>query len=80
MPHRPIVFFSGDGVSDLSAARAADLLFVKVVPGAHNDLARHCKKESIPHIVFDSFDLVQKTVEDVVVNGRALADLVAPSA
>lgn len=28
----PTIFFCGDGVSDLSAAKAADLLFVKVIP------------------------------------------------
>jgi 2-hydroxy-3-keto-5-methylthiopentenyl-1-phosphate phosphatase len=33
LAHRPTIFFCGDGVSDLSAAKAADLLFVKVIPG-----------------------------------------------
>jgi hypothetical protein len=33
LPHKPTIFFCGDGVSDLSAAKAADLLFVKVIPG-----------------------------------------------
>jgi 2-hydroxy-3-keto-5-methylthiopentenyl-1-phosphate phosphatase len=33
LKHQPTLFFCGDGVSDLSAARAADLLFVKVIEG-----------------------------------------------
>lgn len=33
LKHEPTLFFCGDGVSDLSAARAADLLFVKVIEG-----------------------------------------------
>jgi len=33
LEHQPKLFFCGDGVSDLSAARAADCLFVKVIEG-----------------------------------------------
>lgn len=33
LTHKPTLFFCGDGVSDLSAAKAADLLFVKVIEG-----------------------------------------------
>ncbi|KAL8292556.1 hypothetical protein RQP46_001168 [Phenoliferia psychrophenolica] len=54
----PTLFFCGDGVSDLSAARAADLLFVKVIPGHTNDLQVHCYREKIPYLPFASFEHV----------------------
>ncbi|CAL1698945.1 unnamed protein product [Somion occarium] len=44
LPNAPTVFFFGDGVSDMSAARHADLLFVKKKPGADNDLAAYCTR------------------------------------
>lgn len=34
---RPILFYAGDGVSDLSAARETDLLFAKEGRGMHED-------------------------------------------
>jgi 2-hydroxy-3-keto-5-methylthiopentenyl-1-phosphate phosphatase len=32
---RPILFYAGDGVSDLSAAKESDLLFAKAGHGKH---------------------------------------------
>jgi 2-hydroxy-3-keto-5-methylthiopentenyl-1-phosphate phosphatase len=53
LPHRPTLFFFGDGVSDMSAARHADVLFVKNdKPVGENDLAAYCEKEGIGHILF----------------------------
>lgn len=33
LPSRPIMFYAGDGVSDLSAAKETDLLFAKADMG-----------------------------------------------
>lgn len=66
LPHRPTILFCGDGVSDLSAAKAADLLFVKVVPGHTNDLAVHCDREKIPYVAFEHFEQVKEVVARLV--------------
>ncbi|KAL4072379.1 hypothetical protein V8B97DRAFT_1917168 [Scleroderma yunnanense] len=77
----PTLFFLGDGVSDLSAARHADVLFVKDTGDGDNDLAVYCKREHIPHILFPKFeaalDVVKgivggtKTVEAALADGKA---------
>ncbi|KAJ7254817.1 HAD-like domain-containing protein, partial [Mycena rebaudengoi] len=51
----PLLFFLGDGVSDMSAARHADVLFVKKKDDGENDLAAYCKREGIRHILFADF-------------------------
>jgi len=81
LPDPPTLFFFGDGVSDMSAARHADVLFVKKPPGKDSDLATYCAKEGIPHILFENFaqalPVVQsvvkgeKTREEVLKKGRA---------
>lgn len=35
LPDRPTMFYAGDGVSDLSAAKETDLLFAKADKGKH---------------------------------------------
>ncbi|GAA5869684.1 hypothetical protein JCM8547_005105 [Rhodosporidiobolus lusitaniae] len=72
LAHRPTLFFSGDGVSDLSAAKATDCLFVKVIPGHTNDLKVHCDREQIPHIPFEHFGEVKEVVERVIVGGNSI--------
>ena len=52
-------------VPDLSAARHADILFVKTAPG-ESDLATYCVREGIPHILFENFDQVLPLVEAIV--------------
>jgi len=59
---RPTLFYCGDGVSDLSAARETDLLFAK----AGHDLITYCEREGIPFTVFHSFDDIHQKVKDVV--------------
>ncbi|KAI0074300.1 hypothetical protein K474DRAFT_1665570 [Panus rudis PR-1116 ss-1] len=77
LPDPPLVFFFGDGVSDMSAARHADILFVKKKPGADNDLAAYCTREGIPHILFEDFGralgVVSKVVEGELTKEQALA-------
>ncbi|GAA5971273.1 hypothetical protein JCM3765_000968 [Sporobolomyces pararoseus] len=66
LKHKPTLFFCGDGVSDLSAARAADLLFVKVIENHTNDLQVHCDREQIPYVPFSQFEQVKDVVKSVV--------------
>jgi 2,3-diketo-5-methylthio-1-phosphopentane phosphatase len=49
--HVPLIVFIGDGVSDLPAAREADVLFAR--RGLR--LEEYCIEHKIPHIPFDSF-------------------------
>jgi len=65
----PTIFFFGDGVSDISAAKHADVLFVKVKPNADNDLAAYCVTENIKHICFEEFSSAFEVVKKVV-DGR----------
>ncbi|KAJ7740450.1 HAD-like domain-containing protein [Mycena maculata] len=62
----PLLFFFGDGVSDMSAARHADVLFVKQKDDGENDLAAYCTREGIKHIIFRDFSQALKVVQAVV--------------
>ena len=54
---RPTMFYAGDGVSDLSAARETDLLFAK----KGHDLISYCAREDVPFTVFaDWSDILAK--------------------
>jgi len=78
----PTIFFFGDGVSDLSAAQHADVLFVKVTGIDEKDnLKRHCDKAGIPYIPFSDFH-VAKTIVGQIVRGEKTKDafLVTPVA
>ncbi|GAA5951847.1 hypothetical protein JCM21900_004164 [Sporobolomyces salmonicolor] len=77
LPHNPTLFFCGDGVSDLSAARAADLLFVKVVENHPNDLAVHCNREKIPYVPFAQFEQVRDVVSSVVQGEKTIEEHLA---
>lgn len=77
LPSPPTIFFFGDGVSDMSAAKHADVLFVKVKPDSDNDLATYCTQQGIKHIRFkafhDALGLVQQIVEGLKTVEEALA-------
>ncbi|GAA6060522.1 hypothetical protein JCM10212_005603 [Sporobolomyces blumeae] len=75
LPHKPTLFFCGDGVSDLSAARAADLLFVKVIENHTNDLSVHCDREKIPYVPFSHFEQVRDAVKSVVEKQKSVDEL-----
>lgn len=73
------MFYAGDGVSDLSAARESDLLFAKKGHGAYPlllhanklltsnaDLIKYCVKEDIPFTVFDNFKTIMAKVQEIV--------------
>lgn len=57
----PLIVFIGDGVSDLPAAREADVLFAR--RGLR--LEEHCKEHDIPYIPFDTFSDVKREVEAI---------------
>lgn len=52
----------------MSAARHADVLFVKKLPEDESDLATFCDKEGIPHILFEDFSQALPIVQ-AIVNG-----------
>jgi 2,3-diketo-5-methylthio-1-phosphopentane phosphatase len=57
----PLIVFIGDGVSDLPAAREADVLFAR--RGLR--LEEYCIEHSIPHIPFDTFADIQREIERI---------------
>ncbi|AEO66309.1 uncharacterized protein THITE_2114324 [Thermothielavioides terrestris NRRL 8126] len=59
---RPVLFYAGDGVSDLSAAKETDLLFAK----AGRDLITYCEKENVPFTTFNDFSDIHAVVKDIV--------------
>ncbi|KAL1843186.1 hypothetical protein VTJ49DRAFT_2737 [Mycothermus thermophilus] len=59
---RPVLFYAGDGVSDLSAAKETDLLFAK----AGRDLVKFCENENVPFTTFNDFSDIHATVKDIV--------------
>ena len=69
----PILFYCGDGVSDLSAAKETNLLFAK----RGKDLIKYCINEKIPYTEFDSFkDILEKTQLIVEANGANIAEYI----
>lgn len=59
---RPTMFYAGDGVSDLSAARETDLLFAK----QGHDLIRYCVRENVPFTVFQDWSSILAKCKDIV--------------
>lgn len=59
---RPTMFYAGDGVSDLSAAKETDLLFAK----KGHDLITYCVREDIPFTEFEDWSSITQTVKDIV--------------
>ncbi|CEG67821.1 hypothetical protein RMATCC62417_04186 [Rhizopus microsporus] len=60
-PKDTIFIFCGDGVSDISAARHADVLFAR----KGRDLEIYCQRENIPFIAFDTFAEIEQVVRDL---------------
>ncbi len=58
----PLIVFIGDGVSDLPAAREADVLFAR--RGLR--LEEYCKEHGIAYIPFDTFADIQTKLEDIM--------------
>ncbi|KII87938.1 hypothetical protein PLICRDRAFT_42478 [Plicaturopsis crispa FD-325 SS-3] len=75
LPDPPVTFFFGDGVSDLSAAAHADVLFVKEKPYGENDLAAYCTKEGIKHILFKDFGEALPIVQSIVKGEKTVKEV-----
>ncbi|KAI9713505.1 MAG: hypothetical protein M1820_000887 [Bogoriella megaspora] len=67
---RPTMFYAGDGVSDLSAAKETDLLFAK--KGC--DLVIFCAKENIPFTVFEDWSVIKSKVQEIVEDKTTVQD------
>ncbi|KAH7150454.1 HAD-like domain-containing protein [Dactylonectria estremocensis] len=61
LPDRPTMFYAGDGVSDLSAAKETDLLFAK----ADKDLVTWCENEKVPFVTFRDWSTILQTVKEI---------------
>ncbi|KAK9357821.1 HAD-like domain-containing protein [Lipomyces starkeyi] len=61
----PLIIFVGDGVSDLPAAREADVLFAR----AGLRLEEYCKEHNIEYIPFDSFADIEREVLRILDSG-----------
>ncbi|KAG8905022.1 hypothetical protein FRB99_000813 [Tulasnella sp. 403] len=80
LPHNPTLFFFGDGVSDMSAAIHADVLFVKNdKPEGENDLAAYCVKQGIKHLLFKDFSEALPIVASVVEGKATVYDVLKSS-
>ena len=75
LPDPPTLFFFGDGVSDLSAARHADVLLVKIKDNGENDLHTFCNREGIKHVVFKDFSEALPIVEAVVTGKKTTEEV-----
>ncbi|KAG6049426.1 hypothetical protein E4U17_006838 [Claviceps sp. LM77 group G4] len=70
LPNRPVMFYAGDGVSDLSAAKETDLLFAK----ADKDLVTYCENEHVPFVTFKDWTSISQTVKDIAAGKITVAD------
>ncbi|KAJ2919093.1 hypothetical protein MD484_g1320, partial [Candolleomyces efflorescens] len=73
----PTIFFFGDGVSDISAARWADVLFAKEKPNGENDLATYCTREGIKHLEFNDFSQAIPVLSSIVNGEKSVAEVMA---
>ena len=73
MANPPLLFFAGDGISDMSAARHADVLFVK--DKKDNDLATYCDNNKIGYHLFKDWTIPKKMLEDVCIQFADAAHL-----
>lgn len=77
LPSPPVIFFFGDGVSDISAAKHANLLFVKLKSDGENDLEAYATKEGIQHVRFRHFKDALELVKDIVGGKTSIEEAVA---
>ncbi|KAJ6447209.1 phosphoserine phosphatase [Purpureocillium lavendulum] len=70
LPDRPTMFYAGDGVSDLSAAKETDLLFAK----ADKDLVTWCENEKVPFVTFRDWTSITQTVKDIAEGNITVQD------
>lgn len=58
----PLIIFIGDGVSDLTAAREADILFAR----KGLKLEEYCQLNQIPYTAFETFADIKKDVQAII--------------
>ena len=63
-------------MSDISAAKYADILFVKNKADGENDLAAYCTRENIRHILFENFSTALPVVQAIVSKEKSIDDFV----
>ncbi|GME98925.1 unnamed protein product [Ambrosiozyma monospora] len=68
---KPVLFYCGDGVSDISAAGSCDLLFAR----RGEELVDICRERNFNFRQFDSFKTILNDVNDVVSGDVKLEDL-----
>lgn len=71
-PGRPTLFYCGDGVSDLSAARETDLLLAK----EGKDLITYCEREHIPYTTFGSFQEIHQKIKSIVEGDQTIKSII----
>ena len=64
------MFYAGDGVSDLSAARESDLLFAK----EGMDLVTFCAREGVPFTTFKDWSSIKAGVQEIVAGKTSVAE------
>ncbi|KAH7016856.1 HAD-like domain-containing protein [Ilyonectria destructans] len=70
LPNRPTMFYAGDGVSDLSAAKETDLLFAK----ADKDLVTWCENEKVPFVTFRDWSSILQACKDIDAGSLSVTD------
>ncbi|KAK7398485.1 hypothetical protein QQX98_012144 [Neonectria punicea] len=70
LPNRPTMFYAGDGVSDLSAAKETDLLFAK----ADMDLVTWCENEHVPFVTFRDWSSILQTCKGINAGSLSVKD------
>ena len=61
----------------MSAARHADILFVKEKADGENDLAAYCTREGIKHVLFSDFAHALPIVQSVVNGSKTVEEVLA---
>lgn len=61
--------------ADISAARHADLLFVKVKGDGENDLSSYCNREGIKHVLFEDFSRALPVVQSIVAGNKTATEV-----
>ncbi|OBT75324.1 hypothetical protein VF21_04663 [Pseudogymnoascus sp. 05NY08] len=70
---RPTMFYAGDGVSDLSAAKETDLLFAK----KGHDLVTYCVKQHVPFYEFEDWTTILTQVQSIVSGAKSVKQVSA---
>lgn len=68
---KPIYFYCGDGISDLTAAKECDLLFAK----AGKDLITFCDKQNVPYHEFNDWNDILSSMKKVMAGEATVAQL-----